>query len=295
MIQDKTSAVANILDIDRDVSIAAMEATLTADHRPILLDAFDAAQRWLTVRDWDRLVRICEALAIVGWGERDALTAVSGRFENSYFVRLHDALNADRGRRGLFRKRKAGLFLDHYFDADLGQNPTEATRLCESEINYIQQDKPTSQRNSVPMCQIGVVLYLDSSTSWGRAVSSILATRCEALNDTLIRNVDAAPLWPWLQSIFLGVHVDTQGGGVPGFAPNAFYRARKTFGGKLVLQEADAAACVENIDRKVADACVALLDALAPKLEAADAKAALGTMRRQTERELSDWMAEPPS
>lgn len=71
--------------LQRD-TLDALEAGLAGVDpevaREALLDAFFALVEYENVAEWNRLVRVCEALAIVGWGEVEAVDARAARWLN---------------------------------------------------------------------------------------------------------------------------------------------------------------------------------------------------------------------
>ncbi|WP_305789249.1 hypothetical protein [Symbioplanes lichenis] len=50
-----------------------------------LLAAFDRYREYRTAAEWNGLVRVCEALAVVGWGEREPVEAFAERWINGAF------------------------------------------------------------------------------------------------------------------------------------------------------------------------------------------------------------------
>lgn len=57
--------------------------------RPTLLAEFDRLVRYRNIEEWNALVRVCEALALVGWGERQPVEALAERWVNgSWYTTL---------------------------------------------------------------------------------------------------------------------------------------------------------------------------------------------------------------
>ena len=57
--------------------------------RATLLAEYDRLLRYRNIAEWNELVRVCEALAIVGWGEREAVEALAERWVNgSWYTTL---------------------------------------------------------------------------------------------------------------------------------------------------------------------------------------------------------------
>lgn len=61
--------------------------------RERLLGEFDRCAFYKNASEWNKAVKICECLAIVGWGERESLEALRGKFYNgqpaTYFLNAH--------------------------------------------------------------------------------------------------------------------------------------------------------------------------------------------------------------
>ncbi len=56
-----------------------------------LLAAFDGHHGYRSAAEWNRLVRICEALAVTGWGEREPVEACAERWiDGSFHTHLRD-------------------------------------------------------------------------------------------------------------------------------------------------------------------------------------------------------------
>ncbi|WP_445709904.1 hypothetical protein [Flavobacterium sp.] len=54
----------------------------TDDLRNNLLEQFTKYADYKNAEDWNKCVRICESLAIVGWGNHEPLEALKGIFFN---------------------------------------------------------------------------------------------------------------------------------------------------------------------------------------------------------------------
>ncbi|MCM1333299.1 MAG: hypothetical protein NC248_11910 [Bacteroides sp.] len=111
-------------------------------------------------REWNVAVRLCEALAIVGWGEHEPLEAIRGRWFNgnpeTYFI------NRDGKPRFLdavWSKRNAGYAIDRglsFFHGDSDNPLAEPTRF-EGRAGEPQEVVLCSQRNWIPKNPIRIV------------------------------------------------------------------------------------------------------------------------------------------
>lgn len=114
-----------------------------SDLRKQLYDCFRKHSHYRNVSEWNTAVRLCEALAIIGWGEYEPVEAIRSTYfngnPNTYF------LNRDSRSRFLdavWSKRKDGLAIDYSlsFFHDGNGNPTKS-------IGETQDLALCSQRN----------------------------------------------------------------------------------------------------------------------------------------------------
>lgn len=127
-----------------------------ADHdsvRTYLFDEFLKYSRYRNAAEWNMAVRICECLAIVGWGRHEPVEAVRGTYfngnPNTFFVnrnaipRFWDAV---------WSKRKDGLAIDfgssHYHESPDVATISQAVSEC--AIGKTQRAILNSQRNWIP-------------------------------------------------------------------------------------------------------------------------------------------------
>lgn len=56
-----------------------------------LLQEFDKLVNYQNIKEWNQLVRVCEALTIIGWGDREALEATAEKWINgAYYTELRN-------------------------------------------------------------------------------------------------------------------------------------------------------------------------------------------------------------
>ena len=127
-----------------------------ADHdsvRTYLFAEFLKYSRYRNAAEWNMAVRLCECLAIVGWGMHEPVEAVRGKYfngsPNTFFVnrnaipRFWDAV---------WSVRKEGVAIDfgssHYHESP--DDTTISQALLERGIGEIQGAKLNSQRNWIP-------------------------------------------------------------------------------------------------------------------------------------------------
>jgi hypothetical protein len=115
-------------------SIESLQACLrslrsTADVRRALLEELAKVVEYDDANEWAAAVRICEALAIVGWDDHERVDAISrfnGDHWETFFVNGADEL---RFRHGTWTKRKAGWVLfnpEYYASPDFPDIPSKS-------------------------------------------------------------------------------------------------------------------------------------------------------------------------
>lgn len=147
--------------------------------RKALLREFWKVCRYSNAEEWNRAVRLCEALAIVGWGGHEPVEAYCGgdwtafrnRFGEDRFV------NAD------WSKRKAGVTIApgratyHASPDQPGSTAEYPTVVC------VQDLRLASQRNWIPKNPIRLYQWLDSSDATTRKL-------VDSVNDRLMPALD---------------------------------------------------------------------------------------------------------
>ena len=122
--------------------------------RRILFTLFDDRAEYRNARDWAEVVRICEALAIIGWGKRERVDAICERQENQWQTQFLAANGDYRFLNGNWTKRKAGFQLhnpEYYVSPDRPDKPAvdwkTYGRLHSAEFQIVPCDSLPTQRN----------------------------------------------------------------------------------------------------------------------------------------------------
>jgi len=82
-----------IAEIFEAATLAALKARVAAQSasrlRSPLLAEYERLFHYRNIEEWNALVRVCEALALVGWGEREPVEALAARWVNgSWYTTL---------------------------------------------------------------------------------------------------------------------------------------------------------------------------------------------------------------
>lgn len=121
--------------------------------RTYLLAEFLKYSRYRNAAEWNMAVRLCECLAIIGWGETEPLEAIRGTYfngnPNTFFVNR----NAEfRYLNAVWSKRKNGIAIDFGSSSFLGSPdaPSIRTPISGDTISEVMPTKLNSQRNWIP-------------------------------------------------------------------------------------------------------------------------------------------------
>jgi len=119
--------------------------------RHYLLREFDKRRFYKTADEWNEVVRICEALAIVGWGKRTRLDAIATRVSNWRHTEFITENGKNCYRYGRWLKRKAGFYITncHAYQGPEHNNRAsiEYVETKEENIVFRPAEKLLSQRN----------------------------------------------------------------------------------------------------------------------------------------------------
>jgi hypothetical protein len=141
-----------------------IEAKNSPRFRKELAKAFLKHCEYKNVDEWNRAVRLCEALTIAGWGDLEPVEASLGKYFNGYPNTAF--FNKDSQRRfvsATWSKRTTGLTMEsnrtvYHFSPDRPNRPTQREGYPVKEC--IQNRKLQSQRNWIPKCPISVSKFL---------------------------------------------------------------------------------------------------------------------------------------
>lgn len=130
-------------------NLAELEIFLRAQDqiliRERLLGEFDRYAFYKNASEWNRAVKICECLAIIGWGERESLEALRGKFYNgyamTYFLNVH---GEPRFVEAMWSKRKTGLTMQDG-DTFFHESPNAAGKTLSRPVKEDIQDVKIKQ------------------------------------------------------------------------------------------------------------------------------------------------------
>ncbi|MCM1356063.1 MAG: hypothetical protein NC212_06635 [Staphylococcus sp.] len=138
-----------------------------------LLDAFQRYSHYRNASEWNLAVRVCEALAIVGWGSHKPVEAIRG----AYFNGNPDTCFLDRNAKpcyldAVWSKRKDGVAIDYTrsFSHENSGSGRLMSELIGIQVGEVQDIKLDTQRNWIPKNPIRIVRGLANCYSGSRPV-----------------------------------------------------------------------------------------------------------------------------
>jgi hypothetical protein len=112
--------------------------------------------------NWSEAVAICEVMAIVGWGERERVDAISHFNGDCWDTYFRNKTGEYRYRQGRWRKNKAGWVLfnpEYHFSGDLPDRPARSWQEnAGTDFPIVDRDHLPSQRNYAK--QVPIVMGL---------------------------------------------------------------------------------------------------------------------------------------
>jgi|GEM_PF-3196130 len=196
--------------IAAQTSLESLEAYLkslrnTAQVRRTLLDELAKVVEYDNADEWAAAVRICEALAIVGWGDRERVDAISrfnGDCWETYFVNGSDEY---RFRFGGWTKRKAGWVLvnpEYYASPDFPDVPSKSwEEFARCKFPAVKCPKLLSQRN----CQKQMPFVMGVCGDFG-PVSQCVESLQRELVAQLMRSMRPAEYGDALEHFYFELH-----------------------------------------------------------------------------------------
>lgn len=177
-----------LLKILESTDLIALENLLTSQPdinalRAMIFDEFLMVADYKNAQDWNKAVRLCECLAIIGWGEHTPLEALRGKFYNgSPMTCFADKMGKRHFVDAIWSKRKNGLTLaqgNTSYHQSPNQLSDKQTLLNDYPVNEIVQDLAlNSQRN-----------WIAKSPIWVNRNVSCCYENSKAVNDSLFNDL----------------------------------------------------------------------------------------------------------
>ena len=146
----------------------------TNEAREKLLADFLQYSSYKNATEWNKAVRLCECLAIIGWGEREPLQAVRGQFfngnpETGFYNKSAEPRFVD----AIWSKRKDGLTMEngrttYHFSPDFPGKETITWNYPVSEC--VEDVKLSNQRNWIPRTPVYITRTVSNCYENSKAV-----------------------------------------------------------------------------------------------------------------------------
>lgn len=279
----------SMLSIEELSSLVA-EVEDAESFRRALSSSFDDLIDYETASDWNKVVRICEALAILGWGSLERVDAVAhfdGDHWNTFLIN-HNGIK--RFRLGRWTKRKAGwsLFNPQYNESpDKPDRPsTDWMEEAGKDFAVVDSKSLASQRNK--MRQVPFVISL--SGSGGPASNAVRALRT-SLRDLFTANLRPSIYGDAVDKIYLAFNCPITGmsENPAGLKVGAYRAKQRAFSCDLHFESGFADMSVPEQKAFVMNAVSKALDALEAKLATKKIEYNVDILRTDVELVFEAW------
>lgn len=259
------------------------------DLRRTLLGLFDDVLEYIDANEWATAVRLCEALAIVGWGEREAVDAISRFNGDCWETKFITERNEYRFRFGRWSKRKAGWILwnpEYHFSPDFPDKPdVKWNQLAGVEFQVVEHKKLASQRNyhkqmPITMGQIG------GSNRTSNAVSQLK----KELTDQLIDTMKPSLYGEAIEKFYLTLHCPALSDSFEAHLKIGAYNAKqKAFYSDLFFDNSFGDLPSRDRREYFAENLLAAIDSLGAKMKKRKIQYDIQAFRSDVIRAIDDW------
>jgi hypothetical protein len=275
-------------------SIESLQAYLTSLRNPAkvrrsLFDELAKVVEYDDANEWVAAVRICEALAIVGWDDRERVDAISrfnGDCWETYFVNGADEY---RFRHGSWTKRKAGWVLfnpEYYASPDFPDVPSKSWE------DFAHHDFPAVACRNLPaqrnyQKQMPFVMGLCGDFD---PVSRCVESLKSELLGQLMRSMRPAEYGDALERFYFTLHCPHPGATFsPHLKIGAWRSKQRAFDCELFFDDAFASLSLARQQAYFIDNLNAAIDALESKFKQRRIAYDIGRFRAHVSSALKAW------
>jgi hypothetical protein len=258
--------------IAKQPSIESLQACLrslgnTAKVRRSLFDELAKVIEYDDAHEWGMAVRICEALAIVGWGDHERVDAICGFNGDCWETRFVNGADEYRFRQGGWTKRKAGWVLvnpEYYASPDFPDIPSKSwEEFAHVEFPAVACAKLASQRN----CQKQMPFVMGLFGDFGPVSRCVESLKSE-LTARLMRSMRPAEYGDALDRFYMTLHCPHPGAKFsPGLKIGAWKSKQRSFECDLFFDDAFANLPRARQQAHFIDNLMVAIDALAAKFK----------------------------
>lgn len=169
--------ISTIMSFDAlDTLASFLQSQPVSSVQSELLHRFDAMFEYVDANEWATAVRICEALAIIGWGSREQVDAISRFNGDAWETQFVTDKGEFRFRFAYWSKRKAGWTLWHpqfYASPDFPDRPPIDWNKQSARVKFpfVDRDSLPSQRNYRLQMPITMGMYSGENETSNAAAS----------------------------------------------------------------------------------------------------------------------------
>lgn len=260
--------------------------------RTELLAEFDALVDYEDADQWAAVVRICEALAIVGWGHRehvDAISRYNGDCWETYFITEEAEY---RFRFGRWLKRKSGWVLRN---PEFHASPDLPNRLAVDWKQNADKDFPVIDRDSLPTQrnyrrQMPIVMGIYGGTN---ATSHAVASLRTEFRKHLLATMTPSLYGDALEKFYFTLHCPALSDDYESqLKVGAFNTKHRAFYADLYFNRAFGDLPVGTQKAFVVEQILAAIDALAQKMKKRKIVYDVDSFRSHVEAAASHWSTE---
>ncbi|MCA8911035.1 MAG: hypothetical protein KDB82_04985 [Planctomycetes bacterium] len=252
--------------------------------------AFDCVIEYRSADEWETAVRVCEALAVLGWGSRERVDAVAhynGDCWDTFFV---NAAGKRRFRQGRWRKRKAGWVLfnpEFHASPDKPEMPSKDwMQEAGKDFPAIDRPKLASQRNCLK--QMPIVMGVSGASN--RDTETVSMLRRE-FAEVLTKHLRPNEYGDALEHLYLTLNCPIPGvdRGPTGLRVGAYRSKQKAFSCDLTIDGGFAALDSAKQMAFLADALRAALSSLEDRFTQKKIPYDMAGLKRDVESAIEDW------
>lgn len=284
---DIVQSVMSLETIDELTSF--LESRVAADARSELLAKLDTLIDYADAHEWATAVRMCESLAIVGWGDREQIDAISHFNGDCWETQFVTDRNEYRFRFARWSRRKAGWTLrnpEFHPSPDFPDRPAvDWKQHAGKEFPVVARESLPSQRNY--RRQMPIVMGLYSGSNETSRTVSLLRTE---LRERLLATMAPDSYGDAIEKFYFTLYCPALSGDFePELKVGVFNAKRKAFYSDLYFNREFGNLSAAKQHAFIRQHLLAAIDGLATKLKKRKVSYDIASFRSHVESALKNW------
>lgn len=231
-IRNTITSLESIEDLETWINSQSKESL-----QQTLLRMFDDVLEYKDANEWNEAVKLCEALAIVGWGKRETVDAISRYNGDCWETKFITNKGENRYLFGRWSKKKKGWDLwnpEYFYSPDFVNKPSVNWQDYENnDLPLVQCEKLYSQRNY--RRQMPIIMGQIGGTD--RVSNSVTKMKFE-LTEHLYSNLRPSKYGKAVEKIFITLYCPSlSGSSESGLKIGAFNTKQKALYSKLYFDD----------------------------------------------------------